>query len=138
MRRTPLHGRGLGLRGTATLETALCFPLVLMTAIGLVQFTIYWHAQNVVTGAAQDGARVAASDGRTLADGVNYAQTLIAAGLGPSAQNVQVKGIDGGDAIDVEAHGQLRLIVPWVADATLPIGAQAIMQKEQFRAGPSG
>ena len=125
-------------RATATVETALSFPIILMVAIGLVQFVIYWHAQNVVTAAVQDGARVAASDGRTLTDGVNYAQTLLNAGLGPSAQGVQIKAIDGGDAVDVQAQGQLRLIIPWIADATLPLGAQAIISKEKFRAGPNG
>jgi hypothetical protein len=125
-------------KATATVETALSFPIILMVAIGLVQFAIYWHAQDVVTAAVQDGARVAASDGRTLTDGVNYAQTLLNAGLGPSAQGMQVKAIDGGDAVAVQAQGQLRLIIPWIADAKLPLGAQSIVSKEKFRAGPNG
>ncbi len=125
-------------RGTATLETALSFPIILLIAVGLVQFAIYWHAQDVVTTAVQDGARVAASDGRSLADGVSYAQTLLTAGLGPSAQGVQLKAVDGGDAVSVTAQGQLRLIIPWAADARLPLGAQAIVSKEKFRAGPNG
>ena len=42
------------------LEAAVAFPVLLMVAIGLVQFALFAHAQNVVTGAVQDGARVAA------------------------------------------------------------------------------
>jgi Flp pilus assembly protein TadG len=115
-------------------EAAVAFPVLLIVAIGLVQFALYYHAQNVVTGAVQDGARVAAAEDRTVADGVAHAQALLRAGLGQSAGAVAVRGSDGGDA--VEAQGRLRTIIPWVADASLPLGARAVVSKERFRVGP--
>ena len=137
MRRLPSGARARSCeRGQALVEAAVAFPLLLLAAIGLVQLTLFIHAQNVVTGAVQDGARVAAADGRTAADGVGRAQVLLGAGLGRAASDVQVQGIDGGDAIAVEARGRLRTIIPWVADATLPLGARAVAAKERFRAGP--
>ncbi len=120
------------------METALAFPVLIAIAVGLIQFAIFYHSQNVVTGAVQEGARVAASEDRTVADGVARAQSLLQAGLGPSAGNVAVQGIDGGDAVAIEARGQLRTMIPWVADATLPLQARAVAAKERFHAGPGG
>lgn len=124
-------------RGQGMVEAAITFPLLLMTAIGLVQFALFAHAQNVVTGAVQDGARVAASEDRSLADGVTHTRALLEAGLGGSVDNVSINGTDRSDAVAVEAHGRLRLVIPWAANATLPLGARSVVSKERFRAGPN-
>ncbi|MHB1131017.1 MAG: TadE family protein [Chloroflexota bacterium] len=127
-----------GARGQAMVEAAVAFPLLLIVAVALVQFAVFYHAQNVVIGAVQDGARVAAAEDRTLADGVDHARALLRAGLGPKAEEIGVQGIDGGDAVAIEARGELRAIIPWVADARLPLWARSVMSKERFRAGPNG
>jgi len=119
-------------QGQALVETALAFPVLLIVALALVQFALFTHAENVVTGAVQDGARVAASEDRTIGDGIAHTQALLRGGLGQEAGRVQIRGVDGGDAVSIEARGHLTLIVPWVADATLPIGAKAVVQKERF------
>ena len=119
------------------LEAALAFPLLLMVAIGLVQFALFAHAQHVVIGAVQDGARVAAADGRSVSDGVSRAKDLLRAGLGRTASDVQIQGSEEGEVVVVEADGSLRTIIPWVGDATLPLHSRAIVAKEKFRAGPA-
>ena len=124
-------------RGQGMVEAAITFPLLLLTAIGLVQFALFAHAQSVVTGAVQDGARVAASEDRSLADGVSHARALLEAGLGRSVEDVAISGTDGPDAVTVEAKGRLRLIIPWAAEAMLPLAARSVVSKERFRAGPS-
>lgn len=123
--------------GQAMVEAAVAFPLLLLVAIGLVQFALFVHAQTVVTGAVQDGARVAAAEDRTPADGVAHAQALLQAGLGRSASDVAVRAVEDSDVVVIEAQGRLRTIIPWVADASLPLGARAVMSKERFRVGPS-
>jgi Flp pilus assembly protein TadG len=123
-------------RGSAMVESALTFPLLIMVGLGLVQFALFYHAENVVTGAVQDGARVAAAEDGTVDQGVQYANAIIASGLNPATDPIQVQGIDGGDAIAVSASGRMHLIIPWVADATLPLQARAVMNKERFHAGP--
>ena len=125
-----------GERGQALAESAIAFPLLLIVAIGLVQFALYAHAQNVVTVAVQDGARVAAAEDRTVDDGVAHALALLRAGLGQNARDITIEGIDGGGALAVEARGRLRMVIPWVADATLPLAARSVASKERFRAGP--
>jgi Flp pilus assembly protein TadG len=124
-------------RGQALVEVAVAFPVLLLTAIGLMQFALFVHAQNVVTGAVQDGARVAAAEDRTLAEGVAHSQAVLQAGLGRGAADVNVQGVDGGQTVTIEARGRLRAVIPWVADAALPLSARAVMAKERFYAGPS-
>ena len=119
-------------------ETAIVFPLLLLVTIGLVQFALFFHAQNVVMGAVQDGARVAAVEGRPVSEGVAHTQALLRAGLGPSVSLVSVQGTDTGDVVIVEAQGRLQLIIPWVGDGALPLHARAIVSKERFRGGPGG
>jgi Flp pilus assembly protein TadG len=130
--------RGPGRReaGQAAVETALAFPLLLVLALGLTQFALFYHAQTVVTGAVQDGARVAAAADRSVGDGVTHARALLDAGLGGASADVVLQGTDAGDAVALEARGRLRAIIPWVADATLPLGARAVASRERFRAGP--
>jgi len=123
-------------RGAVMAEAALAFPVLLMAALGLLQFAIYEYSQNVVTESVQEGARIAAEEDRGVSDGVAYAQTLLQAGLGPSAAQVQVRGSDGGDAVAIQAQGQLKLIIPWAVNAGLPLEARAVMSKEKFRVGP--
>lgn len=125
-----------GEAGQTLVEVALAFPLLIAVAVALVQFALYYHAQTVVTGAAQDGARVAAAADRTVADGVAHAQALLDAGLGRAAADVSLQGLDGTDAVAIEARGRLHTIIPWVADATLPLQARSVVSKERFRVGP--
>jgi Flp pilus assembly protein TadG len=122
-------------RGQVLAETAIALPVLLMVAIGLVQFALYYHAQNVVLIAVQDGARLAAAEDRTLREGVGHAQALLRAGLGPSAERVAIEGSDEQGAVTLRAQGRLRTVIPWVADASLPLSARATVSKEQFRAG---
>ncbi len=123
--------------GQAMLEAALAFPLLLMVAIGLVQFALFAHAQQVVIGAVQDGARVAAADGWSVSDGVSRAKDLLRAGLGRTASDVQIQGSEEGEVVVIEADGTLHTIIPWVGDATLPLHSRAVVAKEKFRAGPA-
>ena len=120
-------------------ETAIALPLLLAAAVALVQFTLFAHAQNVVTAAVQDGARVAAAADRTLQDGVEHARSVLSAGLGRSAAEVSlearvVSGSAGaGDVVRLEAQGRSPALIPWVADAVLPLHARAEVSKEYFR-----
>jgi Flp pilus assembly protein TadG len=124
--------------GEAIAEAALVFPLLIMVALGLIQFTLFVHAENVVTGAVQDGARVGAESDRSVGDGLSDTQAILQAGLGPTASRIAVQGSDDGEVVTIAASGGLPTIIPWVATVTLPLHAQATVSKERFRAGPNG
>ena len=121
--------------GQALVEAAIAFPLLVTAALALVQFALFVHAQHVVTGAVQDGVRVAAASDSSLGRGLAHARELIDAGLG-DAGVVTVTGQADADVVILEARGSLRLMFPWAADGSLPLRARAVSQKEVFRAGP--
>jgi hypothetical protein len=125
-----------GHRGQALVEAAVALPLLLLAAVGLVQFALVAHAYNVVTGAAQDGARVAAAVDRTLADGEAHTTALLRAGLGRSA-TVSVSGAQrpagSPEVVEIAVQAGLQPIVPWLGEATIPLRSRAAMSKERFR-----
>lgn len=121
-------------RGQALVEAALAFPLLVVLALALVQFTLYAHAVDVAEGACQDGARVAAQADRSVSDGVATTRSLLQAGLGPSAGQIAVTGQTDGQIVVVRAQGQAPLLLPWLGGSALPVKAMAQADKEGFRA----
>jgi Flp pilus assembly protein TadG len=130
--------RGRGEHGQALIETAIAFPVLLIVALVLVQFALFYQAEGVVTGAVQDGARLAAAQDSTLGDGVTHTRALLQAGLGRDAGQVTVQGSDGGSTVTIQAQGRLQLIIPWIGGASLPLQARSTISKERFRVGPGG
>lgn len=127
-------GRGGARPGQALVELALIAAVLLTLMVGLVQVTLSLHAQGVVRGACQEGARVASGGPEDrLADGVAYAEDLVRAGLGPSASRVAVTGSTDGETVTLEASGSLPVILPWFGGRSLPLSARVVIEKERFR-----
>jgi Flp pilus assembly protein TadG len=124
-------------RGQSLVEAVLALPLLLTVALGVIQFALYEHAENVAAGAAQEGARVAAAEDGTLAGGVERSESILQAGLGGNARNISVQAAESADTVSITVHGRLPVLIPWVTDASLPLSARASMSKEQFSVGPT-
>src|SRR4051794_18996960 len=73
-----------GRAAQALVESALVLPLVVTLSLGVLQVVLYAHAHDVLTSAVQEGARLAAEDGRRLDEGYARAEALVRAGLGTS------------------------------------------------------
>jgi Flp pilus assembly protein TadG len=116
------------------------FPLLLMVALGLVQFALYVHAQNVITAAAEDSARIAAEAGNHDAGASQRARDVVRAGLGTGVQpTVTVSGIPANnpDRVEVTVRARERMVLPWVPwDPNISLESTARMDKERFRANP--
>lgn len=119
--------------GQSTVEFVMVFTLLLTMILFLVQTALYMHARNVVTGAAQDGARVASASNGSVERGVTHARSLVRGGLGGYADGVIISGGEGGGRVVVETNGGLPLLLPWFPDTSLPLRARAEMEKERFR-----
>src|ERR1700694_2876988 len=76
----------------ALVESALVLPLAIMLSLGVLQVVLYTHARDVLISAVQEGARLAAEDGRGLNEGYARAQALVTAGLGGSVEPVHLSG----------------------------------------------
>jgi Flp pilus assembly protein TadG len=129
---------GSARRGQALVESALTFPLLLALVLGVLQVALYFHARDVFVAAVQDGARLAAEEGRAPAEGVARARLLIAAGLGGAVTEPRVDATADDSEVALRASAQLRPIVPLPMDAGLPIDVTARVAHEHFRPDGGG
>jgi Flp pilus assembly protein TadG len=117
-------------------ELALALPVLLIILVAAVQFALVYHAKDVATTAAQEGARLAAAEGRTPAEGAGRAQDVLESGLGRTGSEFNVIAEDTGDTVVVQTEGDYPLFIPWVTGRSIPIEATAEVHKEGFRSGP--
>jgi Flp pilus assembly protein TadG len=124
----------------ALVEAAVVFPLVVLLLV-LVQGALYVHARHVVLGAAREGAHVAASEHATideaLADGRARAESVLVAGLGGYAANMQVLDpTDDRGSVVVQIQGSMPLLLAGPGGGSLlqiPLEATARASREFFR-----
>ena len=72
-------------RGSAVVEFALIFPLIIVVLVGVIEVAIAGRAQIEVVAAAREGARQAASDPDPA-----HAVEAVRASLGPAGDRAQV------------------------------------------------
>lgn len=130
-----------GARGQGLVEAAMCFPLVVLLLLTVVEGALYVHALHVVLGAAREGAHAAAAEHATVeeavVDGRTRAREVLDAGLGQYADALQITDpvLDGGSVV-VEIHGGLPLFFGGPgqnAPVQLPLDARARASREFFR-----
>jgi TadE-like protein len=122
----------------ALVESALVLPLVIMLSLGVLQVVLYTHARDVLTSAVQEGARLAAEDGRGLQEGYARAQALVTAGLGTSVEPVRLEGSLDGESVALKIDANLRPILPLPLVERLPIHAEGRVARERFRPAGGG
>jgi len=120
----------------ALVESALVFPLLILLSLGALQVILYAHARDVLISAAQEGARLAAEDGRSLDEGLARCQALITAGLGSSLEPVRLDGQRGPELVELQVDSALRPIVPLPVAGGLPLHVSGHAARERFR--PAG
>ena len=125
-------GRRRRLRAQALVEAALVFPLLILTSAGVLQVSLWMHAEGVVTAAVQDGARVASGETGTLDQGLAVARSLLRDGLGSSAPLVHLMPREDASTVRFEATGSLPAIFPWGPVTTIPLHASATMARDRF------
>jgi hypothetical protein len=120
----------------ALVESALVLPLVVTLSLGVLQVVLYAHAHDVLTSAVQEGARLAAEDGRGVDDGRARAEALVRAGLGSSVDVVRLDATLDDELVVLVVDGRMRPILPLPVAGGLPIHVESSVSRERFR--PSG
>lgn len=118
--------------GQSLIEFAFILPILLLVMLGLIQFGVGAYTQNIITDAAQNGARVAADGDMTIYDGENTARTIIANNLGRNiSQNAQIDGSLQGSNVEIEVRVTVPTFVP-LLDSTIKfnLAAKAVRFKE--------
>jgi Flp pilus assembly protein TadG len=85
MKRKSMMARGRNRRGSAVLDAALVFPILLSLTFGTVEFGYYFYIKHTLQGAAREGCRDAITGDGTTGVNTTVAQCLKAAGLQTSA-----------------------------------------------------
>ncbi|MFN2490794.1 MAG: TadE family protein [Actinomycetota bacterium] len=116
-------------QGEAFVETALVGLVVMTLALGLIQFGLWYHAQHVVLGAAQEGAHAAALAGATTADGEVRATELTRAGLGSLSNEVSVLAAATNEVATVHVEAHMAPIVPFLPTITLQAEGRAFRER---------
>ncbi|MCC6629015.1 MAG: pilus assembly protein [Chloroflexi bacterium] len=131
--------------GQALVESALALALLLAVVASIVEVALYAQARQVAVAAAQEGARVASADGRTLDDGVRQARALLALGLGRGADRLAVSpvcarivaGACRAEVVALRVEGERELALLGGAVA-LPLTVEVSMYVERGAGGPAG
>jgi Flp pilus assembly protein TadG len=119
-------------------EFALLMPLALLVALAVAQLALFLYERNVVMGALSEGARMAAVEGRTVADGERAAGALLRQSLGGRlAAGVPVQGSVESGLVVMRAEAVLPSLMPVVPG--LEVSMAASMHKEELlRRGDAG
>lgn len=111
-------------------EFALVAPLAVVVAMAVAQFALFLYERNVVMGSLSEGARVAATSGRTTADGQRAAGKLLREALGRRiAETVPVRGAVESGLVVLRADATLPSFVPGLPG--LEVHMTAAMHKEE-------
>lgn len=120
-------------RGTASVELALVGPTLMLLVLGVLQFGLWYHAQNVVQTAALEGARVAAAEEGTDAAGKARVLEVVSEALGGAAvQQAASVSVDP-EAARVRVTARLRTLLPIPGLNSLPLSSEASAFRERFR-----
>jgi Flp pilus assembly protein TadG len=126
----PQLGHRPGERGAAVVEFVLVSVVAVVLALALAQLGLFLWERNALMGSLSEGARVAATEGRTVADGERVAVDLLrrAAG-GRVASAVPIEGTEADGLVELRAEGTLPSFVPGVPG--LPVRMTARMHEEE-------
>ena len=125
-------------RGSVALELAVVAPVLMLLILGLLQFALWYHAQNVVQTAAQEGARVAAAEEGTAEAGRTRALEVLLDGLGQAATNEDAIASVDLDAAHVTVSAEMPGLLPIPGLSSFTLSSESTAFRERFRPATEG
>ena len=117
-------------RGSAVVEFVLVSAVAVALAMSLAQLGLFLWERNALMGSLSEGARVAATEGRSVADGRRVATELLRRSVGGRvADAVPIDGTETAGVVVLRAEGTLPSFVPGVPG--LPVRMTARMHEEE-------
>jgi Flp pilus assembly protein TadG len=117
-------------RGAAVVEFVLVSVVAVVLALALAQLALFLWERNALMGSLSEGARVAATEGRTVADGRRVAIELLRRSAGGRvARAVSIQGGETGGLVVLRAEGTLPSFLPGMPG--LPVRMAARMHEEE-------
>ncbi len=116
--------------GSAVVEFVLVSAVAVVLALSLAQLGLFLWERNALMGSLSEGARVAATGGRTVDDGRRVATELLRRSAGGRvADAVPIQGTQTAGVVVLRAEGTLPSFVPGVPG--LPVRMTARMHEEE-------
>jgi hypothetical protein len=116
--------------GAAVAEFVLVSVVAVVLALSLAQLGLFLWERNALMGSLSEGVRVAATEGRSVADGRRVATELLRRSAGGRvARAVPIRGEERGGLVVLRAEGTLPSFVPGVPG--LPVRMAARMHEEE-------
>ncbi len=116
--------------GSAVVEFVLVSAVAVVLATSLAQLGLFLWERNALMGSLSEGARVAATEGRTVDDGRRVATELLRRSAGGRvADAVPIQGTQTAGVVVLRAEGTLPSFVPGVPG--LPVRMTARMHEEE-------
>lgn len=116
-------------RGSAAVEVALVTPLLMLLVLGLVQFGLWYQAEEVVIAAAQEAVAQASTESGDPRAAEARAQALLQGLRGMTeGREVRVEPI-GAERVAVTVRAKLKGILPGVSG--LALHARAVSRVER-------
>jgi Flp pilus assembly protein TadG len=123
-------GTGAAEGGSAVVEFVLVSAVAVVLAMSLAQLGLFLWERNALMGSLSEGARVAATEGRTVDDGRRVATELLRRSAGGRvADAVPIEGTETAGVVVLRAEGTLPSFVPGVPG--LPVRMTARMHEEE-------
>ena len=111
-------------------EFVLVSVVALVLAVSIAQLGLFLWERNALMGSLSEGARVAATEDRTVDDGRRVASELLRRSAGARvADAVLIHGTDTAGVVVLRAEGTLPSFVPGVPG--LPVRMTARMHEEE-------
>jgi Flp pilus assembly protein TadG len=120
-------------RGSVAVELAIVAPVLMLLVLGVLQFGLWYHAQNVVQTAALEGARVAAAEDGTIGAGESRALEVLQEGLGRAAEDRGATASVGQETARVQVTAELRGLLPVLGLSSFSLSSEATVFRERFR-----
>ena len=115
-------------RGSAAVQTAMLFPVVLLLVFGIIQGALWFHARNIALGAAQEGARAASAEGG--AGGEQRAREFVSNLTGGTLiRELDVRETATGEMVTITVVGNAPSLVPGVTGLTVRQSATAPIER---------
>jgi Flp pilus assembly protein TadG len=116
--------------GAVSAVLVVVMPLLILTAMFIVQFALAAHAQHIAQSAASRALAVARADGSSGDDGQARAEAILQALGSGVLKNTKVSVVRDADQVRVEITGTAIEVVPGVR---LSVKAIAVGPVEKFR-----
>ena len=122
--------------GAALIEAAFVLPILLVLAMGMLDFGRAFHTKSLLDQAAREGARIAVVTAPDASLVTARATTVLSAG-GVAPTSVTVDGPDAARMVTVTVHATFSFITPGVFGLfggsfgnTIPMTGQCVMRFE--------